>query len=159
MYGNPLGRKTGAAKALYRVLSSEVLERGQIKTTLAKAKAVQSLIDHLVFLGKKRTPAARRQAEKILGSPQLVPKLFGEIAAGYLSRPSGFTRISRFGPRAADGAEMARIELVEKDTTRTENQMVDNNKTKNTGDEIIDSGSEIRDKKMENRKKTRKKRV
>ena len=39
-------------------------------------------------------------------------KLFDSIGARFATRPGGYTRILRLGPRQGDGAEMAILELV-----------------------------------------------
>jgi large subunit ribosomal protein L17 len=44
--------------------------------------------------------------------PLIIEKLMGELAAKYADRGSGFTRITRLGPRAGDAAPMVQIELV-----------------------------------------------
>jgi large subunit ribosomal protein L17 len=42
----------------------------------------------------------------------VVKKLFDTLGARYATRPGGYTRILRLGPRHGDGAEMAFLELV-----------------------------------------------
>jgi large subunit ribosomal protein L17 len=39
-------------------------------------------------------------------------KLFDTLGARFTSRPGGYTRILRLGPRRGDGAEMAILELL-----------------------------------------------
>ncbi|MCH7567717.1 MAG: 50S ribosomal protein L17, partial [Nitrospirae bacterium] len=48
-----------------------------------------------------------------LRDPELVMKLFDDIAPRYIERPGGYTRILKLGPRKGDGAEMVLLELVE----------------------------------------------
>ena len=44
--------------------------------------------------------------------PVVVRKLFDSLGARYSTRPGGYTRILRLGPRRGDGAEMAILELL-----------------------------------------------
>jgi large subunit ribosomal protein L17 len=44
--------------------------------------------------------------------PGIVKKLFDSLGARYATRPGGYTRILRLGPRRGDGAEMAILELL-----------------------------------------------
>jgi large subunit ribosomal protein L17 len=44
---------------------------------------------------------------------EVADKLFQEIGPRYAQRPGGYTRILKTGHRRGDGAEMARIELIE----------------------------------------------
>jgi large subunit ribosomal protein L17 len=55
---------------------------------------------------------ARRQVLKTLTDKKTVDKLFSEIAPTYKEREGGYTRLLRVGPRVGDGAEMAIVELV-----------------------------------------------
>jgi large subunit ribosomal protein L17 len=63
--------------------------------------------------GEAKAVHARRQAAAKLADPEIVKRLFDEIAPRYAERPGGYTRILKLGPREGDGAEMVLLELVE----------------------------------------------
>ena len=52
-------------------------------------------------------------AAAVLTDKEVVRKLFDEIAPRYLTRPGGYTRLLKLGPRKGDGARMVLLELVE----------------------------------------------
>lgn len=109
VFGNQLGRPTNQAKALYHNLVTEVLKRGRIKTTRAKAKAIQGEVDKMINWAKKGTLNTRRLMLKNLGTDSF----FDKFAQSYPDRKSGYSRIIRLGPRFSDAAEMVIIELLE----------------------------------------------
>ena len=115
--GKRLGRSTGHRKALRRNLISELFRYERIRTTKAKAASVRGASEKLITLAKNIDEDdqvhARRMAAKRLHDPEVVVKLFDEIAPRYLDRPGGYTRILKLGPRKGDGAEMVLLELVE----------------------------------------------
>ncbi len=99
--------------SLLRGLAVSLIRDGRIKTTVAKAKEVQSLAERLVTYGKENTVAARRKAASVLGepSPATINKLFGEIAPRYQDRTGGYTRVIKAG-RTEAGRDEAVIEYV-----------------------------------------------
>jgi len=109
-----LGRTTPHRIALLRNLATALFEKERIRTTLPKAKELRPFAEKLVTLAKRETDRlhARRQAARDLQDPTVVKKLFDTIGARFATRPGGYTRILRLGPRKGDGAEMAYIELV-----------------------------------------------
>ncbi len=111
--GRKLGRSSGHRHALYRNLVTELLRHERIKTTEAKAKAIQPKTEKLITLGKRGTLHARRLAAGRLNDPEVVSKLFDEIAPRYPDRAGGYTRILKLGHRQGDNAPMVFIELVE----------------------------------------------
>ena len=56
---------------------------------------------------------ARRLSAARLVDPEIVKKLFDDIAPRYVDRDGGYTRIIKLGPRQGDAAKMVLIELVE----------------------------------------------
>ena len=56
---------------------------------------------------------ARRLAAGRMNDPEMVKKLFDDIAPRYAERPGGYTRMLKLGPRRSDAADMVLLELVE----------------------------------------------
>jgi large subunit ribosomal protein L17 len=101
-------------------LIKQLFEHERIRTTRAKAEAVRGQAERLITLakhgneaGEARAVNARRLAAARLGDAQAVKKLFDEIAPRFVSKPGGYTRILKVGPRLGDGAEMVLLELIE----------------------------------------------
>ena len=108
-----LSRDSSHRRALLRNLSREVIEHERIETSQAKAKAVKPEVEKLITLAKRGDLHARRQALSALGQDKFtVHKLFEEVAPRYASRPGGYTRILKLGPRRSDATEMVFLELV-----------------------------------------------
>jgi large subunit ribosomal protein L17 len=121
--GKRLGRSKGHRTALRRAMVTELFRHERLKTTEAKAKAIRGQAEKLISLAKRSLVAeevepergvhARRLAAGRLNDPEIVKKLFEDIAPRYAERPGGYTRIFKLGPRKGDAAYMAVIELVE----------------------------------------------
>lgn len=122
-----LGRPDDQRKALMRSLASSLFMHGEIKTTMAKAKALKPYAEHVVTLAKKGDLHSRRQSLKFIYDretgntieldgkeiPETISrKLFSNIAKDYADRKGGYTRIFRLPPRRGDASEMALIQLV-----------------------------------------------
>ena len=113
MSGNrKLGKRTDQRKAMLRAMVTYLLEHGQIKTTLARAKEVAPLAEKMITLSKRNDLPAYRQALAFITKEDVAHKLFTEMNQKYTSRDGGYTRIVRMGPRRGDAAEMAIIQLV-----------------------------------------------
>lgn len=118
--GYKLNRTKGHRNALRRNLIISLFEHNRIKTTKAKAKAIQAEAEKLVTLAKNSINGsevekvnARRLAAAKLANADAVRKLFDEIAPKFENRNGGYTRIMHLGLRAGDAAEMVYLELVE----------------------------------------------
>ncbi|OGI22826.1 MAG: 50S ribosomal protein L17 [Candidatus Melainabacteria bacterium RIFOXYA12_FULL_32_12] len=61
-----LGRPQDQRKALLRTLATSLFMYGEIKTTMAKAKALKEYAEHIITLGKRGDLHARRQAIKLV---------------------------------------------------------------------------------------------
>ena len=107
-----LGRTTDQRKAMLRAMVTYLLENGQIKTTLTRAKEVAPVAEKMITLAKDNTLVSYRQALGFITKEDVANKLFKEIGPRYTDRNGGYTRIVRIGPRRGDAAEMAIIQLV-----------------------------------------------
>jgi len=108
-----LSRDPAHRKSMMRTMSKQLIEHERIRTTQPKAKALKPEFEKLITLAKRGDLHARRQALSQLNQDKFaVHKLFEEIAPRYSSRPGGYTRIVKLGPRRSDSAEMVFIELV-----------------------------------------------
>ena len=107
-----LGRTTDQRKAMLRAMVTYLLENGQIKTTLTRAKEVAPVAEKMITLAKDNTLVSYRQAVGFITKEDVANKLFKEIGPKYADRNGGYTRIVRIGPRRGDAAEMAIIQLV-----------------------------------------------
>lgn len=107
-----LGRPTDQRMAMLRAMTTYLLENGQIKTTVSRAKEVAPLAEKMITLAKKNDLAAYRQALSFLTKEDVAKKLFDQIGPKYATRDGGYTRVVRIGPRRGDAAEMAVVQLV-----------------------------------------------
>ena len=112
--GRKLNRNSSHRKALLKNLAIALIEQDIIKTTLPKAKELRKVIEPLITLGKEDTVANRRLAFNKLRSDAAVAKLFTKIAVNAKERKGGYTRIIKAGFRPGDKADMAYIELVDR---------------------------------------------
>jgi len=118
--GYRLGRSKGARIALRRTMIKQFFTHERIETTKTKAAAIRGEAERLITLARNsadgdeaRKVAARRLVAARLGDNQVVKKLFDEIAPRFATRPGGYTRVIKLGPRQGDAAEMVVLELVE----------------------------------------------
>jgi large subunit ribosomal protein L17 len=106
-----LGREPDHRRAMLRNLTLAVLRYERVRTTEAKAKEVRRFVDRMIGLGRDGSLAARRRALAWLPEPEIVEKLFTDLARRYPERASGYARIVRIGRRVGDSAPMMLVEL------------------------------------------------
>jgi len=109
-----LGRVTPHRLALLRNMATALFERERIRTTLVKAKELRPYAERLITMAKRDDDRlhARRLVARDIHDPLVLRKLFDTLGSRFSSRPGGYTRILRLGPRRGDGAEMAILELL-----------------------------------------------
>lgn len=110
---NHLGRQSGHRKAMLANMACSLIEHKTIKTTVAKAKALQQYIEPLVTKSKEDTTASRRCVFSYLKNKEAVAELFRTVAPKVANRPGGYTRVLHTGFRQGDGSEMALIQFVD----------------------------------------------
>jgi len=120
--GYKLGRSKGARIALRRTLIKQFFTHERITTTRTKAQAIRGDAERMITVARRSADAAdsakvaaRRLVSSRLGSggDEVVKKLFDDIAPRFATRPGGYTRMLKLGPRHGDAAEMVILELVE----------------------------------------------
>lgn len=110
-----LGRTTEHRIAMLRNQAVSLFRHDRIKTTVEKAKELRRFAEKLITLAKKDTLHARRLAAKDVQDPEVLRKLFATLGPLYAQRPGGYTRIIKLGFRKGDGAQLALIELVDRE--------------------------------------------
>ena len=110
-----LSRKSGHRKALFRNMAAALIKHEQISTTLPKAKELRPYVEKLITLAKRGGLSNRRLAQARLLDETQLKKLFDVLAERYSDRDGGYTRIIKAGYRDSDAAQMAIIELVDRD--------------------------------------------
>ena len=111
--GPRLGGSPAHERIMLANLATALFEHGKITTTEAKAKRLRPLAERLITHAKRGDLHARRRVLAVIRDKGVVHELFAEIGPRYATRPGGYTRITKVGPRKGDNAPMAVIELVE----------------------------------------------
>jgi large subunit ribosomal protein L17 len=111
--GARLGGSAAHQRLILANLATSLFEHGAITTTEAKARRLRPLAEKLITKAKRGDLHNRRQVLSVVKDKGVVHVLFEEIGPRYATRPGGYTRITKIGPRKGDNAPMAVIELVE----------------------------------------------
>ena len=110
--GRKFGRTKNQRDAMFASMAASLIEHGTITTTEEKAKDLSKKIEPMITKARSGTIAVRRQLAKTLPTAA-VKKLVDEVAPKFAERPGGYTRIIHLNTRQTDGAQMAKIELVD----------------------------------------------
>ncbi|MGW5365061.1 50S ribosomal protein L17 [Actinopolymorpha pittospori] len=111
--GPRLGGSPSHERLMLANLATALFRHGRITTTETKARRLRPFAERLVTKAKRGDLHARRQVHAVIRDKDVVHVLFAEIGPQYATRPGGYTRITKIGPRKGDNAPMAVIELVE----------------------------------------------
>jgi large subunit ribosomal protein L17 len=105
------GRIRGRRKSFLKTLNNLIM-RGKIQTTEARAKEIRPEVERLVSLAKKQNLASLRLLLARLPKDS-ANRLYYDIAPKYQDRPGGYLRILKTAERRKrDAAKQAIIEFV-----------------------------------------------
>jgi len=108
-----IGMVRAHRKSVLANLASALILNSKVDTTYTRARAGQRFSERLITLARRGDLHARRLAFARLRDKAAVDKLFEELGPQYKDRNGGYTRVIKLGPRRGDGAEMARLMLIE----------------------------------------------
>jgi len=111
--GRKLGRSSAHKRALFRNLMTELFKHERIRTTEAKARAIQAESERMITLACRGDVHARRQILREIQDKAIVDKLIHVVGPEMVDRPGGYTRLIKLGPRRGDAAPMALLEIVD----------------------------------------------
>ncbi|MCP4137115.1 MAG: 50S ribosomal protein L17 [bacterium] len=120
-----LGRTHAHRKAMYNNMVTSLFTHEKIVTTKQKGKELKKISERLITRAKKNLALTddqasqklhnKREIMKVITNRDIVKKLFENIAPRFKDRSGGYTRLYLLGQRPGDGAEMAIVELVDRE--------------------------------------------
>ena len=111
--GCQLSRTSTHRRALLNNMATSLFAHGRVVTTEAKAKELRPFAEKLITLARRGDLHAMRLVERNIKDRAVRERLFKDIGPRFASRPGGYTRILKMGHRPGDGADVARIELLD----------------------------------------------
>jgi len=110
--GRKFGRKRGERKAFFKGLAGNLIKKGKIETTEARAKEIKPIVERMVTTAKKQNLASFKRLISKLDKAS-AEKLYYEVAPKYKNRAGGYLRIIKLGEfRKRDAGKKALIEFV-----------------------------------------------
>lgn len=104
--------KRGRRKLFFKKIASNLVLKERIDTTVARAKEIRPIVEHLVTIAKKQNLASLRILLSKLPEDS-AKKLYYDIAPKYKERRGGYLRIiKKAKTRKRDGAPLAHIEFI-----------------------------------------------
>jgi large subunit ribosomal protein L17 len=99
-------------KALVRSLARELFIRGQIMTTVTRARQASKLVEKIITLAKKGDLSSHRRAIELLPDAKVLAPVFKDAGERFADRSSGYTRVTRANLRRGDAAQTALLEII-----------------------------------------------
>ena len=135
---NKLGRTSSHRSCMISNMLKDLIDKGRIVTTLAKAKEIRRHADKVITIAKKENSLAGIRAAKSLLKLQynhltpkearrakegdksayntdrrVLEKLFGELKTRYADRNGGYTRLIKEGFRVGDASPTCIVEYIQ----------------------------------------------
>ncbi len=105
-------RIRGRRRLFVKSLTSNLVAKERIETTVARAKEIRPLVERLLTIAKRGNLASLRLLKSRLPEGT-AEKLFYEIAPRYKNRNGGYLRITKEAhARKRDGASLAVLEFM-----------------------------------------------
>lgn len=118
-FGRKLSRTVDERRRLFMVLVRSLVQHGRIQTSLAKAKAVQPIIERLITKVKRGKTLDISQVRKVLPDKESVARLLAQTKTRFAKRTSGYTRVIRLGLRLGDAGETVLLEFVDQEPEKS----------------------------------------
>jgi large subunit ribosomal protein L17 len=113
VFGRKLSRTKNQRTRLFSNLVRDLIIHGKISTSLAKAKAVQPLMEKLITKAKKGTDANRRRILETIADSKVTDMLLKDAKDRFTQRTSGYTRIIKTGIKRKDATEQVLLSFVD----------------------------------------------
>lgn len=103
----------------------DFLMKEKISTTEAKAKELKSAAEKIISQAKKINSGGQKETLKIARNlsvklpRQVSLSRLKNLASRFAKRKGGYLRLIKSGQRYSDGAKMAVLELIEKETEKS----------------------------------------
>jgi large subunit ribosomal protein L17 len=133
--GKKFGLDKAARKALMRNLAKQLFIYGRIRTTVARAKYLRTIVEPIITRAKGGTLNDIREVYKYIDDRDMIKKIFSEVAPLYKDRKGGYTRVLKLGNRPGDNAEMAIIELIDATSVYKKEEPKKDEKAKKEGEQ------------------------
>ena len=114
--------------SMLRNQATELFRHGRIRSTEARAKQLRPYAEKLITKARSGELHKRRQVLSELRDRDVVAYLFEEIGPRFADRNGGYTRILKLGPRKGDNARMALIELVDRGSGESGEEVIEESK-------------------------------